>query len=274
MNGEINDIIRVMNWTHGKEISMYDESFLIKSLEKRRMDTGAVTTAAYLEYLEGSCMEADAFSNSLNITYSDFFRNPLTFALLEQWVLPALITSKSGTEIRVWSAGCSSGQEAYSMAMLLSNLIPVNGQPIRYRIFATDISQSALAVARSGIYFEDAVHNLRMKELESYFVHTGEVYTVVPRLKECIEFSTYDLLDRHSAYPPECIYGDFDIVFCSNLLFYYKPEIQQFILRKVQQAMAPDGYLVTGEAERAFVEQTGRLRMVAPPAAVFQIKKA
>lgn len=274
MNTAMSDIIRTMRQIHGREISMYDTSFLAKCLEKRRQDTGIPTAEAYHRYLEASAAEAELFYNALNITYSDFFRNPLTFALLEQWVLPGLISQNKGAEIRVWSAGCSCGQEAYSIAMLLSNLGPIDGQPVRFRIFATDISESALAFARNGIYTEDAVHNLRLKEINSYFEKAGETYRVIDSLRESINFSIYDLLDHSSAYPPESIYGDFDIVFCSNLLFYYTPEIQQFILQKVQQAMAAGGYLVTGEAERVFVEQTCRLKMIAPPASVFQNKKA
>lgn len=273
MNKELSEIIRVMSQTHGREISMYDESFLVKSVEKRRLESGADTLASYQCFLEKNNLESDSLFNSLNITYSDFFRNPLTFALLEQWVLPALISSKSGAEIRVWSAGCSSGQEAYSVAMLLSNMNTLDGEPVRFRILATDISQSALEAAREGVYSKDAVRNLRLRDLENYFKREGDTYTIVSRLKKSIEFYSYDLLDRHSNYPPESIYGNFDIVLCSNLLFYYKPDIQHFILQKVQQALSPEGYLVTGEAERAFVEQTGNLKRVVPPAAVFQIKK-
>ncbi len=274
MYRNVNDIIRTMSQIHGREISMYDPSFLEKALEKRCHDTGIPTAEAYHRYLEASAAEAELYCGSLNITYSDFFRNPLTFALLEQWVLPGLISQNTGAEIRVWSAGCSCGQEAYSIAMLLSNLGPVEGQPVRFRIFATDISESALDFARRGVYAEDAVQNLRMKEINSYFLKMGESYTIIPPLKNSVSFSTYDLLDQNSAYPPESIYGDFDIVFCSNLLFYYKPEVQQFILQKVQQATAHGGYLITGEAERAFVLQNCRLKMIAPPAAVFQNKKA
>ena len=273
-NTEVNEIIRVMNQIHGIDISMYDESFLLKSLGKRWIATGVKTAAAYLRYLEENSTEAAGFYNSLNINYSEFFRNPLTFALLEQWILPRLISQKAvGGEIRVWSAGCSSGQEAYSIAMLLDKLTTSGAKPIRVRIFATDTSQSALALARDGVYDKNTVQNVRLKELHNYFTAKGDTYTIASRLRERVNFSTYDLLDQSSANPPESIYGDFDIVFCSNLLFYYKPDIRHSILQKVQHSMSGMGYLVTGEAERAFVEKIDRLQLVAPPAAIFQIKK-
>lgn len=273
MNKEVNEIMRVMNQIHGKEISMYDESFLIKSLEKRWGEIGVETSTAYCKYLEENSAEADVLFRSLNINYSEFFRNSLTFALLEQLILPKLINQKScGSEIRVWSAGCSAGQEPYSIAILLDKLTTTSEKSIRFRIFATDTCQSALVMAREGLYDADAVQNIKLKQLRDYFTKRGETYTISPSLRDNITFSTYDLLDKFSANPPGSIYGDFDIVFCSNLLFYYKPDIRHFILQKVQQSMSENGYLVTGEAERGLVEKIGRLQMVAPPAAIFQIK--
>jgi len=273
-NEELREIIRVMNQIHGRDISMYDESFLIKTLGKRWIATGVKTASEYLRYLEVNNREVEEFYRSLNINYSEFFRNPLTFALLEQWILPKLINQKSnGGELRVWSAGCSAGQEAYSMAMLLDKLVAAGGKPIRFRIFATDTSPTALALARDGVYDKDGVQNLRLKHIHNYFTVEGETYTIASRLRESVNFSMYDLLDQSSANPPESIYGDFDIVFCSNLLFYHKPALRHLILQKVQQSMSTMGYLVTGEAERAFVEKFDRLHMVAPPAAVFQVKK-
>lgn len=274
MNKEVNQIINIMDQTYKKEIAMYDKSFLMKSLEKRYALTGSKTAEAYSRYLEENSREADAFLDSLNINYSKFFRNPLTFALLEQWILPSLISLKSGGgEIRIWSAGCSAGQEAYSIAMLLDKLCKAGGIGVRFRIFATDISEEVLKVAREGLYHKDAVQNVRLNELEKYFTKMGETYRIDSKLRDNIVFSTYDLLDEFSANPPESIYGDFDIVFCSNLLFYYNPQIREGILQKVQKSMAMKGYLVTGEAEKALVNKVDKLQMIAPPAAIFQIKK-
>jgi chemotaxis methyl-accepting protein methylase len=273
INKALNDIERVMYQTHGREISMYDESFLIKMLKKRLNATGVKTVKTYLGYLAVNSSEAEEFSALLNINYSEFFRNPLAFALLEQWILPQLIEEKSGgEEIRVWSAGCAAGQEAYSIAILLDKLDVSRANRVRFRIFATDISESSLALAREGVYDADAVQNVRLKHLAKYFTKQGDTYTITPELKDRVNFSTYDLLDKLSVNPPESIYGDFDIVFCSNLLFYYRPEIREFILHKVQPSLSAKGYLVTGEAERAFVAKTDGFRMVAPPAAVFQKK--
>jgi len=268
---DLAQLITTLRQTHGRDVSIYDESFLAKMLARR---LGAdESAAAYLNRLTTDRAEADAFSESLKITYSDFFRNPLTFAILEQLVLPALVEAgeKSGREkIRIWSAGCASGQEAWSVAILLDELLAARGSEVRFQIIATDNSETELAAARSGAYFEDAMQNVRMRHLREYFSREGETCVVQPRLRERVDFSAYDLLDEHSSSPPAGIFGDFDLIFCSNLLFYYSPERRRFILNKVRRDLSPNGYLVTGEAERVIVEQTGGFRAVAPPAAVFQ----
>jgi len=274
MQKELQEIIRMMKENYQIDISMYDESFLIKLLENRKDIVGVRTVEEYGRYLAHNSREIDIFYRSMNINYSDFFRNSLTFSLLEQCIIPRIVKQKiGGGEIRVWSAGCANGQEAYSIAMLLENFNRARGKKIRFRIFATDISTAALNCGRDGVYDKDALQNVRLRELNNYFVKRGENYQIAPEIRQSVSFSTYDLLDPSSINPPESIYGDFDIIFCSNLLFYYKPEIQHFILQKIQKAMAVMGYLVTGEAERIFVDQINNLIMVVPPVAIFQIHK-
>lgn len=272
INTEINDIVREMKQRYGRDISMYDEGFLSKSIERRWRVNGVEEVADYLICLKENPVEAGDFYDSLNINYSQFFRNSLSFAVLEQVILPQLMNRKAdGGEIRVWSAGCAAGQEAYSMGMLLSDFMAVGERSIRFRIFATDISQTVLAMAKDGIYPEDAVQNLKVKHLHHYFEKTGKTYTIVPQLKKTINFSTYDLLDQSSANPPESIYGDFDIIFCSNLLFYYKPEVRRRILEKIKKSLSANGYFVTDDAEAAFIRTDERLKMVSPCSAIFQV---
>lgn len=270
-DSETDEIILVMNESYGKDLSMYDATFLQKSLE-RRMAATSVKKPDYGTYLEENSTEAQILYESLNINYTQFFRNSLTFAMLEQLILPSIMNRKAnGGEIRVWSAGCSTGQEAYTIGMLLSELVSASTKAIRFRIFATDISQAALTIARDGIYQEDEVSNLKMKHLKNYFTKSGEMYAILPQIKRDINFSAYDLLDQYSANPPESIFGDFDIIFCSNLLFYYRPDVRQIILKKVKKSLTERGYLVTDDAEAAFIRKDERLKMVASSSTIFQI---
>lgn len=274
MNKNLHKIITVMGKIYGRDISVYNQSFLLKSLERRLIATGFNNGYEYCDFLEKNNAEADAFYNSLQISFSQFFRDSLTFVLLEQLIVPDLIFNKpAGSEIRIWSAGCSSGQEAYSIAMMLSDFTDSKGKEINFRIFATDISQDALALGHAGVYDQNSVKNVKKKYLDKYFTKQGENYSIVHKLKKNINFSTYDLLDLSTANPPESIYGDFDIVMCSNLLIYYKNDLQQAIIKKLQKAISATGYLVTGEVERTLVQNTALLQMISTPTAVFKNNK-
>ena len=265
ITGPLDDIIQAMAGSHGLDISRYEEAFLRKTIAKRMAATGGGTVAAYGERLAGDRAEAEMFFESLRIDHSDFFRNPLTFAVLGQLILPGIVEAKkrSGGEIRVWSAGCATGQEAWSLAMLLEEL----AEPVPYRIFATDLVEPEFA--RAGVYSAEAVGNVRIRHLREYFFRQGESFSALPRLRARVDFSTYDLLDSSSACPAASIYGGFDLILCCNLLFYYRQEARQFILDKIFHALSPGGYFVTGGVEKAIVSNYNRLRAV-PPAAVFQ----
>ncbi|MCX6699580.1 MAG: protein-glutamate O-methyltransferase CheR [Methanomicrobiales archaeon] len=272
MNRELHRIVKTMRVLQGCDISCYDEPFLSASLEKRMAATSLATVTDYCDYLSGNADEAEQFFRSLNITYSEFFRNPLTFAVLEQQVLPRLIEEKQDSctaELRVWSAGCAAGQESYSVAILLDELLVARKSSLSFRIFATDISGDSLVTAGRGVYDTVAVQNVRLKHLQSCFETGHGSYTVSRRLIDRIEFSSYDLLDERSTSPPGSIYGDFDLVFCSNLLFYYKPEVRQFIINKVCHSLSYGGYMVTGEAERGIVD-TINLEEIFPMSAVYR----
>jgi len=263
------EMIRIMKATYAKDLSIYEEAFLVKTL-KRRMAGINVNQSDYPLYLQENGDEAERLMASFQITYSQFFRNSLTFAVLEQLVLPQLLSRKpENGELRVWSAGCSTGQEAYSIAILIEELIRTAKKPMRFRIFATDLSREAVSIAKAGIYNEDEVSNIRMKHLKSYFMKRGEAYGVIPGLKDKIDFSEYDLLDSHSSNPPDSIFGDFDIIFCCNLLFYYKTAVRRSIVGKLKRSLAEGGFLITGEAESIFMGKDEDLKMLSSSVPVF-----
>ena len=273
MNQELDNIIKAMARLHGRDLSLYDDVFLAKSLEKRLAATGIPTLTDYGELLAANGIEAETFFLSLSISYSEFFRNPLTFALLEQQVLPVLLADKerSGQKtLRIWSAGCAAGQEAYSLAILLNELTESRKHPVAFRIFATDNSVAALTAAHQGVYDAMELQNVRLKHLGKYFAGQGGTYKVLPELKCQVNFSVYNLVEEGSDSPSSSIYGDFDLILCSNLLFYYRPEIRQLILGKMHRVLVPGGYLVTGETERDIIVRTPDFRAVVPPIPVFQ----
>lgn len=275
MNKVLDRVVGIMDRVHGRDFSAYDEVFLRKTLEKRMAETGIGDSSTYCEYVLENGLEAEALSSALCISYSEFFRSQLNCALLEQMILPGILAAKETNgrgEIRVWSAGCAAGQEAYSIAILLDELVAKRGNHVdSFRIFATDRSESELEAARHGSYDVSAVRNVRLKHLQQYFTRRGDVFQVVDSLKKMVDFSVHDLLDERLSCPSESIYGDFDLVFCGNLLFYYRPEVRSSILNKLCHCLAPGGYLVTGEAERDIVARHERFRGIAPSSAIFQM---
>ncbi len=254
MSDYLSEITSIMQNIHNLDLSVYENEFLSKAVVRRMTETEHFDHLEYLALLEYSVEEANKLSSALYITYSQFFRDATTFAILEQSVLSNIITNNSENhEIRIWSAGCSTGQEAYSLAILMAELTAQNGRNTRYRIFATDVSQEALKVAREGKYSHNAVLNLKLLHIEKYFERHGESYFIKDDLKSHIDFIQYDLLDHRTLNPPESIYGDFDLIICCNLLIYYNPQSQKNIIDKLKKTLVHSGYLVVGDVEKAIL---------------------
>ena len=256
------------------DISAYDEAFLRNIVDSRKIELAIVTNKEYLNYL-GSCEEeAIVFRSRLTNSYSEFFRNPLTFAYLEQIILPQLIEKKrirKENQIRIWSAACASGQEAYSMAILCDELIESKKSDINYLIFATDIDTEEVSKAKKGIYNAATLGKVTLKRIQTYFTPTGNDFIIAPQPRNQIDFSVFDLLSDQGSSPPASIYGNFDLVFCSNLLFYYEAESRMRILEKIGNSLAKDGYLITGETEREIIKGNN-YREVFVNSAIFQKK--
>ena len=204
--------------------------------------------------------------------YSEFFRDTLTFAVIERIVLPSLLNKKKDSgrkEIRIWSAACAAGQEAYSLAILLEGLKNRRSEYPDYRIFATDICEERIGEARAALFNPESLNNVRLKHLDTCFIRQGHKYLVRPEFRENIDFSVFDLLDGNLSCPPSSIFGDFDIIFCCNLLIYYKTEPRKVILDKIAGTLAAGGYIVTDETEREILIGNG-CREIVPHAGIFK----
>ncbi|MFZ1729750.1 MAG: CheR family methyltransferase [Bacteroidota bacterium] len=259
MKHNIDVIAEIVNRSVGKDILVFDPPYLQKMLAKRVEFHSFVDTTAYIEFLESNLSEVLAFYESLLNTYTTFFRNPLTFAYLEQVLFPAMISQRNHTNsaIRIWSSGCATGQEAYSIAMILDEVISRMDSSCTYSIFATDVSSAALETARLGRYQNDGFLNLRMRQRDDYFEPRGDAFEVSSRIKEHVDFSYYDMLNEGSVCPPPCIYGDLDLAFCSNVLFYYRRDVRAAVIRKLHRCLSPEGYFISDEAEREDILSSG-----------------
>ena len=272
MNIDYSSITNLLKTRYHVDLTSYTESFLNKSINSRLREKQCNSSKEYCDLLITNSDEVIYLLNSLNVSYSEFFRNPLTFSVLERIIIPSLISKKqkkNRKEIRIWSAACAAGQETYSLAMLLEETRSGEGQEINYRIFATDLSESQIDLAIEGCYNVVALNCLIPKRINLWFSRQGENYFVDQVLKRKLEFTVFDLLNEKLSCPVTSIFGDFDIVLCSNLLFYYKPEFQKKILEKLSGSLTTEGYLITGETEREILFQNN-YHEVYPQSAIFQ----
>ncbi len=260
MRPEIDEVAAFALRERAIDLYVYDEEFLEKSLGRRMAECACTGYGEYLGRMQADPEEAAALLGSLHIGFSEFFRNPLTFACLEALVLPSILDAKKRAgegELRIWSAACACGQEAYSIAILSDELLAQ--ESVALRLFATDNDEAGLTSARQGVYESGSLGKLSVDRLQRYFSpREGRGgYSVLGPIKDAVEFSCFDLLTEEGCCPPMSVFGSFDLVFCSNLLFYYSQGSQLRILKKLEASLAPGGYLATGEAERDILARRG-----------------
>jgi chemotaxis methyl-accepting protein methylase len=272
INNQSSIISDISNLLHDVDILKYDETFINKSIQNRITETKSKSEEEYFAILKQNKKEVAKFLNSLHNNYSEFFRNQLTFSVLEQIIIPSLILKKKESknkEIRIWSAACAAGQEAYSIAMLFEEYNANNNEKVKYRIFATDQCEKQLTQARMGKFDVSEINNLNFKRVKQWFTKHGDAYFVKPILKKNIDITEFDLFNEKYSCPPVSIFGDFDIVLCANLLFYFKPEYRKRILNKTSNCLSNGGYIITGETEREIL-MNFNLKEVYSQSAIFK----
>ncbi len=270
MKEKIRPIVELLLRAYQIDVSKFDPTFMNNSIKKRISETCSDSREAYFHLLETDSSEIKNLVDSLQVCYSEFFRNPLTYAVLENIILPNLIYKKVKSkqhEIRIWSSACAAGQEPYSLAMLLREKL--NTEQINFRIFATDQSEDKIQQAKKGMYQYAEINQLNVKRLNAWFKKDKDVYIIKDEIKSHIEFSTFDCFNEHCSFPPSSIFGDFDIIICANVFFYYKPKFRGEILEKIVKSLATDGFLVTGETERDILFQNDFME-VFPESAIFK----
>jgi chemotaxis protein methyltransferase CheR len=256
-------IIEHIKKSYGKDLSYFSDSFLQKTINQRIAESGSNDICGYFRLLERQPSEIEKLTDSLNLSYSLFFRSSIDFSILERVILPSLFhrNLNSGKSVRIWSAACADGQEPYSLAMLIDDLTQNQYPGIQNLIVATDISELALSKARRGEYVSVNVQNVKFSFLSRYFLNNGGIFLINDLIKHKVEFNKYDLLDTNTFSPPSGIFGGYDIVFCCNLLIYYKPEIQFNILNKLNRSLSAGGFLIVDGSEKSIVKSFKGFRM-------------
>ena len=248
----LKNIIKYLKDQRTVDFSGYYTSMILRRSGKRIAYTACADIEDYYRYLLNHDEELDHLIDVLTINYSEFFRNPYLFECLNSFFIPRLVLNNLKSKeksIRVWSAGCSSGEEAYTMAILIHDFIEKEKLDFDVNIFATDIDKKSLQKARRAIFEYDSIRNIKVSVLDRHFQKVNAKYQLNRKIADSVQFSYFDMLNANSMVPPDSIFGNFDIVLCRNMLIYFNPVHQEIIFKKLTQSLKKNAYLVLGEAE-------------------------
>lgn len=249
-----------MDWTYDDfkkgimELTAINLSYYKERQMKRRIDallsrSGYNGYKDYFNALVCDPAKLQKFVDYLTINVSEFYRNPEQWKILEQQILPELI--KRHGNIRVWSAACSTGEEPYSLIILLSELLPKKS----IRILATDIDIAAIDKAKAGIYTSKSLETVPLRHKDEYFSQQNGMFMIDSKIKECVEFRQHDML--RETFP-----GKFHLILCRNAMIYFTEEAKEELYRKFHDSLESDGVLFVGSTEQIIFPQKYNLKPV------------
>jgi two-component system CheB/CheR fusion protein len=225
------------------DLGSYKRGTVERRVTRRRQDVGVPTVADYLDFLEVHPEELSRLLDALLINVTGFFRDPPAWEYFASEVVPQIVATKGPRDaIRVWSAGCASGEESYTAAMILAEALGVEAFRERVKVYATDADESALARARQGVYRVRDLDPVPPALRERYFVEAGDRLAFRPDLRRAVIFGRHDLL-QHAPI------SRLDVLICRNVLMYFNTEAQDRILSRFHFALGDPGFLFLGRAE-------------------------
>jgi two-component system, chemotaxis family, CheB/CheR fusion protein len=239
----LQQIAKILDLQESTDFSRYKTSTLTRRIHRRYLISGCDSLDEFVSRLKTSAGERSILRHDLLISVTQFFRDRPAWDYLAEHVIPQLVAqAEADTELRCWVTACATGEEAYTLAMLLDEAIARTDKPIRFKIFATDIDEVALAKATQGIYPQTIVQKLSSDRLERYFIQKDNCWQIVRQLREKLLFASHDLTK-------DVGFTRMNLVSCRNLLIYFQPELQQQVLRNLHYSLINQGILFLGEAE-------------------------
>ncbi|WP_340316525.1 CheR family methyltransferase [Rhizorhabdus argentea] len=239
---DFESLLRHIQESRSLDFRGYKRTSLRRRIALRMEAVGADDFSAYRSYLEAQPSEFEDLLNTVLINVTSFFRDADAWEVLKSEVIPQLAAREDERNIRVWSIGCASGEEAYSIAMLLAEALGMVEFSRRVKIYATDLDEEALKVARLANYAPRDVENVPPELLAKYFERTNNHYVFERELRKCVIFGRHNVV--HDA-PISRI----DLLICRNLLIYLEAETQAVVLPRLHYALSREGYLFLGKAE-------------------------
>lgn len=240
---DFQSILAVLRARTNHDFTLYKKGTLIRRIHRRMGLRQMDSYASYLELLKEDVNEVSALLRDLLISVTAFFRDPDAWAALEEQVIPRLISGKDAANpVRIWVAGCCSGEEAYSLAILILEALDRQQINCPVQIFASDIDEHALETARNGLYSEGIVADVSPGRLQRFFEHEGGFYRVTKRVRDMIVFANQNLIRD----PP---FSKLDFISCRNLLIYLDGVVQKQVINLMHFALIDNGFLFLGPSE-------------------------
>ncbi len=243
---DLGKIFQMLQSQTGHDFSLYKRNTIMRRVERRMAVHQIDRMADYIRYLQLTRGEVDALFRDLLIGVTNFFRDSEIFEEIQKTVIPKLFEGKpAGSVVRAWVPGCSTGEEAYSLAILLREYLEEHRESYRIQVFATDIDREAIDHARAGVYPSSIVADVSPERLAHYFAPGGpdnSTYRINKAIRDLVVFSEHDLIKD----PP---FSKLDLISCRNLLIYMSAELQQRLMPLFHYALAPGGILVLGSSE-------------------------
>jgi len=241
---ELHAICSTVKARTGHDFSSYKANTVLRRIERRMLVSDVADIGGYLALLQDNPQEAHALGKDILIGVTSFFRDPEAFEELRKEVIPRLFADRDPEDtVRIWHACCATGEEAYSMAMLVREYLDEHKLCAKVQIFASDLDESAIAQARAGIFEEESVACLGEKRLGNFFTRCdGHRWRVTKSLRDMIVFAHHSLIKD----PP---FSRLHLLVCRNLLIYLKPDMQKRLISLFHQVLTPGGFLFLGSAE-------------------------
>ncbi len=242
-DGGLNKILRLLRMATGVDFTEYKQSTLARRIKRRMVLRGFATLEEYRRHLERNREEANALCENCFITVTSFFREPAVFEELKTRVFPALLENRAPEDpIRIWTPGCATGEEAYSIAICLMEFLEEREVNLPFEIFATDISETAIEKARAGIYTGAALAHVSPQRLARFFNRTERGHQIAKTLRDTCLFARHNVAQD----PP---FSKVDLISCCNVLIYLGAVLQRKVLSILHYALKPTGFLVLGPSE-------------------------
>ncbi len=238
--GEVLDILRIQT---GHDFSLYKRGTIGRRIERRMNVNQVASITEYVHFLQNNPGETQILFRELLINVTSFFRDPEVFAILKEQTLPELLAGKpENYTVRVWAPGCATGEEVYSLAIVLRECMDDLKREFRVQIFGTDLDEDAIATARRGVYPLNINADISPERLSSFFITEDESYKIRKDIRDAAVFATHDVAKD----PP---FAKLDLICCRNLLIYLEVPLQKRLLSLFHHLLQPGGILLLGSAE-------------------------